>query len=156
LKKISYLISPLGSIELVTFKDTIIALQFCDKTSEKLVNDSLHHEANRQINDYFAGTLKTFSLPLHYSGTSFQEKAWHALKTIPYGETISYQQQLLLMGYTKGCQAVGQANKKNPIQIIIPCHRVILQSGELGGYAGKDNVKKKWLLANEKLYKVIF
>jgi len=139
----------------VTLHDAVIALQFCDETPEMLIHDSLHLEANRQINDYFAGTLKTFSLPLHYAGTSFQEKAWHALKTIPYGETISYQQQLLLMGYTKGYQAVGQANKKNPIQIIIPCHRVILQSGELGGYAGKDYAKKKWLLAHEKAKKDI-
>ncbi len=139
----------------MTLHDTIIALQCCDKTSEKLINDSLHHEANRQINDYFVGTLKTFSLPLHYAGTSFQEKAWQVLKTIPYGETISYQQQLLLMGYSKGCQAVGQANKRNPIQIIMPCHRVILQSGEHGGYAGRDHFKKKWLLGHEKAKKDI-
>jgi methylated-DNA-[protein]-cysteine S-methyltransferase len=154
LKKTSYLTSPLGSIELVSFDDAVISLQFCENKPKQLLLDDLHLEVNEQLESYFAGTLQVFSLPFKLSGTHFQEKAWQVLQRIPFGETISYQEQLYLMGYRKGSQAVGQANKRNPIHLIIPCHRVIHQSGEIGGYVGQETSKKRWLLMHEKSIKL--
>lgn len=93
-------------------------------------------QAAQELGEYFAGQRKTFSLPLAPQGTAFQQAAWHALLQIPFGHTISYGQQAKNMGKAKAMRAVGAANGKNPISIIIPCHRVLGANGALTGYSG--------------------
>ena len=93
-------------------------------------------ETERQLNAYFAGTLKAFSLKLDFTGTEFQKKVWNALITIPFGETRSYAQIARQIGSPNAVRAVGAANGKNPISIIAPCHRVIGSNGKLTGFAG--------------------
>lgn len=105
-------------------------------------------EAQRQLAEYFAGTRREFDLPLHTSGTEFQELCWAALRRIPYGQTISYGQQAKNIGRPKAVRAVGGANHRNPISILIPCHRVIGASGALTGYGGGIDMKE-WLLRHE-------
>ena len=106
---------------------------------------SLLREAARQLNEYFAGRRQVFDLPLRPAGTPFQQKVWHALQTIPYGQTRSYQEIAGQIGNLKACRAVGYANHNNPIAIIIPCHRVIGKSGRLTGYAGGLGLKERLL-----------
>ncbi|MDE1152890.1 MAG: methylated-DNA--[protein]-cysteine S-methyltransferase [Micavibrio sp.] len=93
-------------------------------------------EAQRQLADYFAGKLRTFSLPLDFNGTDFQKSVWRALLEIPYGETRSYGEIAARIGNPKAVRAVGAANGRNPISIIAPCHRVIGANGTLTGFAG--------------------
>jgi len=103
----------------------------------------------QELDAYFAGTLKEFTVPLRPAGTAFRMKVWEALQTIPYGETISYKELANRIGNPKAIRAVGGANHHNPISIIIPCHRVIGASGKLVGYGGGLNVKE-FLLEHEK------
>lgn len=103
----------------------------------------------KQLEEYFAGKRKTFDLPLLPKGTAFQQKVWKALQMIPYGETRTYGQIAEAVGNAKAARAVGMANHKNPIAIIVPCHRVVGANGKLVGYAGGMD-KKEWLLQLEK------
>lgn len=105
-------------------------------------------EAIIQLKEYFNGTRKDFTLTLHPKGTDFQQKVWQKLLEIPYGTTISYQQLSQNIGDPKAIRAVANANSKNPLWIIIPCHRVIGADGSLTGYAG-ELWRKKWLLEHE-------
>lgn len=107
-------------------------------------------EAEKQLIEYFNGKRKEFHLPLVQEGTPFQLKVWKALQTIPYGETRSYKDIAVQIGNEKACRAVGSANNKNPIGIIVPCHRVVGSSGKLVGYAGGLD-KKEFLLELEKI-----
>lgn len=105
-------------------------------------------EAFRQLSEYFSGNRKTFNLPLLLKGTDFQKQVWQALLKIPFGETRSYKQIAEAIGNPKAVRAVGMANNKNPLLIVIPCHRVIGANGKLVGYAvGLD--KKEYLLRLE-------
>lgn len=103
----------------------------------------------KQLEEYFAGKRKTFDLPLAPKGTAFQQRVWKALQDIPYGELRTYQEIALAVDNPKGCQAVGGANGKNPIAILIPCHRVIGKDGSMTGYSGGLE-KKEWLLELER------
>lgn len=105
--------------------------------------------AAAQLDEYFAGTRTAFDIPLSFYGTEFQKKVWHALCTIPYGETRSYKQIAEQAGCPGGARAVGMANNQNPIMIVVPCHRVIGANGKLVGYASGVDVKK-FLLDLEK------
>lgn len=98
--------------------------------------------ASKELNLYFSGRLKKFSVPLDLTGTDFQLKAWKALAKIPYGKTISYSDQAKLLGSESAVRAIGSANGKNPICIIVPCHRVIAKDGSPGGYSGGLKIKK--------------
>lgn len=98
-----------------------------------------------QFDAYFAGELQAFCLPLSLTGTPFQQQVWHSLTTIPYAETISYGEQALRLGKAKAVRAVGAANGRNPLPIVLPCHRVIGKNGQLTGYAG-GMARKRWLL----------
>jgi methylated-DNA-[protein]-cysteine S-methyltransferase len=102
-------------------------------------------EAQGQLRDYFAGKLNTFSLTLDFGGTEFQKKVWNALLTIPFGETRSYGQIAEQIGSPKAVRAVGAANGKNPISIIVPCHRVVGSTGKLTGFAGGIEAKARLL-----------
>ncbi len=98
--------------------------------------------AARQLAEYFAGRRQVFEVPLAAAGTPFQQRVWAALRTIPYGQTRSYGQVAAAIGSPKACRAVGMANNRNPIMIIVPCHRVIGADGSLVGYAGGVHIKE--------------
>jgi len=99
-------------------------------------------KAARQFGEYFKGKRKSFNLPLTMQGTGFQMKVWKTLKKIPYGKTISYGELAVMIGNPKACRAVGMANNRNPIAIIVPCHRVIGRNGSLTGYGGGLELKQ--------------
>lgn len=114
-----------------------------------IIETSLIKETHRQLKLYLEGTLKEFDIPISFKGTEFQIKVWNALRDIPYGETRSYKDISENIGSPKAYRAVGMTNNKNPISIIVPCHRVIGASGNLVGYGGGLD-KKKILLDMEK------
>ncbi len=101
-----------------------------------------------QLREYFAGSRTQFDLPLAPAGTAFQLDAWTALRAIPYGETRSYTEQAAALGRPRAVRAVGSANGRNPIAIVVPCHRVVGSRGGLTGYGGGVD-RKRWLLAHE-------
>ncbi|MFT5753160.1 MAG: methylated-DNA-[protein]-cysteine S-methyltransferase [Flavobacterium sp.] len=105
-------------------------------------------EAVNQIQDYFEGNRNDFNFKLNPKGTDFQQKVWQELLNIPYGKTMSYQELSIKLGDVKAIRAVANANAKNPLWIVVPCHRVIGSDGSLTGYAG-GLWRKKWLLDHE-------
>ena len=138
--------SPMGPLTLFAEDGYLTALVFGDYGGYDHL--PLFEEARRQLEEYFAGYRQNFDLPLDPGGTDFQRRVWRALIDIPYGKTISYRDLARQADCPRGYQAVGQANGKNPIPIIIPCHRVIGADGSLGGYsAGLD--RKRFLLELE-------
>ncbi|MET1080965.1 MAG: methylated-DNA--[protein]-cysteine S-methyltransferase [Pseudomonas sp.] len=114
-------------------------------------DDSLFHEAGLQLDAYFAGQLQHFNLPLAATGTPFQQRVWRELLAIPFGETRSYGQLAQRLGMPGASRAVGLANGRNPLSIIVPCHRVIGADGSLTGYGGGLE-RKRWLLAHEQAH----
>lgn len=139
-----YLDTPLGRLVLVEKDGAVSQLQIAahiDPPGIPEGDSPLIAEAARQLEEYFCGKRKEFDLPLRPDGTPFQRRVWDALCTIPYGETWSYRQLAGAVGNPKACRAVGGANGKNPIAIIIPCHRVIAADGTLGGYSGGLSIK---------------
>jgi methylated-DNA-[protein]-cysteine S-methyltransferase len=134
--------SPLGKITLVASEDALIALYVNDEEMPHKIGalkNELHQvllNAEKQLNEYFKGKRKDFNLPLRPLGTSFQSKAWGALSKIPYGEVWSYGKQAMYLKSPNAQRAVGGANGKNPIPIIIPCHRVVGSTGKLTGFSG--------------------
>jgi methylated-DNA-[protein]-cysteine S-methyltransferase len=105
-------------------------------------------EAERQLRAYFDGALRSFDLPLAARGTPFQERTWTALRAIPFGERCSYAALAATIGAPRAVRAVGGANGRNPLSIVVPCHRVIGSDGSLTGYGGGEE-RKRWLLAHE-------
>jgi len=103
------------------------------------------HAAANQLDEYFAGTRRSFSVPLAPSGTDFQLSVWKALGEIPYAETITYAELARRVGRPAACRAVGQANGANPLPIVYPCHRVVASGGKLGGYGGGLDMKRRLL-----------
>lgn len=137
--------TPLGHLKLTV---TDNAVTECLWTTEKISRDSqnsLLHEMNAQLQAYFSGKLKQFDLPLAPHGTEFQQSVWQQLQKIPYGKTCSYQDVAIAIHNQKAVRAVGMANGKNPICVIIPCHRVIYASQKIGGYSGGVHYKEKLL-----------
>jgi methylated-DNA-[protein]-cysteine S-methyltransferase len=111
-------------------------------------------DARRQLDDYFEGRRREFDLPLDPFGTPFQQSVWQVLRTIPYGQTMSYGQQAERLGDVRKARAVGAANGKNPLSIVVPCHRVIGSNGHLTGFAAGVEVKS-WLLDHERQPRLI-
>ena len=111
-------------------------------------DDAALRLARQQLEAFFAGELQAFDLPLHMSGTPFQKQVWQGLLTIPYGTTISYAELAARIGRPGASRAVGAANGRNPIGIIVPCHRVIGANGSLTGYGGGLD-RKEWLISHE-------
>ncbi len=105
-------------------------------------------EVVEQLDSYFAGTLTRFDLPIRLKGTAFQLRVWAVLQTVPYGHTVSYGELAGLCGNQRASRAVGLANGRNPIAVIVPCHRVIAADGTIGGYGGGLD-RKRWLLDHE-------
>jgi len=150
-----YYDSPIGQLQICENGQGITLIKFvCAPKIQPAIteaNTPLLLEAVKQLTDYFSGRLKEFTLPLDLRGTDFQLRTWNALQTIPYGETRSYKQIAEGIGCPKGFRAVGLANNRNPVSIVIPCHRVIGADGSLTGYAGGLDIKER-LLAHEKKY----
>jgi methylated-DNA-[protein]-cysteine S-methyltransferase len=143
--------SPLGPLRLRAHGDELAAVHLPNDESvpdePERACDVLLATAD-QLREYFAGHRRTFDLPLAPDGTGFQQIVWHALLAIPFGETRSYGQIAAAIGRPAASRAVGAANGRNPIAIIVPCHRVIGSSGQLTGYGG-GLPAKRWLLAHE-------
>ena len=140
----------LGSVTLVEEDGALLAIS-THRSWEGIVQETpLIKEAYRQLNEYLQGNRKTFDLPLRMKGTDFQVNVWKALCDIPYGETRSYKQIAEAIGNPKAVRAVGMANNKNPLLVVVPCHRVIGANGKLVGYAAGIE-KKEFLLKLEKV-----
>ena len=141
----SYYKSPLGFLEIICEKDTLISLKLV-KNTDKFDNETvLIKEIKTQLDEYFSGKRKIFNIKLKPIGTDFQKKVWEKLRKIPYGGTKIYSEIAKDIGNKNGQRAVGSACNKNPIMIIIPCHRVISKSGKLGGFAYGNSIKQKLL-----------
>jgi len=148
--------SPIGSLEITAEKRGIVAIDFVEKSGlmklrpgkaprgPKVLTDCLV-----QLDEYFHGRRKSFSVPLRLEGTDFQKKVWAALRRIPFGKTATYGEIAEAAGNRRAGRAVGGANHRNPVSIIVPCHRVIGADGRLTGYGG-GLWRKEWLLAHEK------
>jgi len=146
--------SPLGEILIEIRENIVVKIEFVDNDHVLGGDDHpLLDIVENQLDEYFKGIRKNFDLPLSYSGTNFQEEVWTALQTIPYGSMWSYQQLAESIGRDKAVRAVGQANKRNPLTIVIPCHRVIGKNGTMTGYAGLQIDKKEILLQLEGSFK---
>jgi methylated-DNA-[protein]-cysteine S-methyltransferase len=145
--------SPVGQLKLVA-TDRGLAAILWEKDSPKRVrlgrltensNHPLLLETEQQLRDYFAGKRTTFSLPFDFAGTAFQKQVWEALMTIPFGKTPSYGEIARRIGRPEAARAVGAAIGRNPISIIVPCHRVIGSNGKLTGFAGGIGIKESLL-----------
>lgn len=152
-----YYPSPIGNLKIEANGKGITAIHFCSTDAEERTEQTsaLLEQAKSELSEYFCGKRKQFTLPLSLSGTAFQRKVRQALLAIPYGETRSYADIAAAIGNPKACRAVGMANNKNPIAILVPCHRVIGKNGNLTGYAGGLDKKEK-LLQFEQKYKEQF
>ncbi|MDF2882572.1 MAG: methylated-DNA--protein-cysteine methyltransferase [Clostridiaceae bacterium] len=152
MKNVYFYHTEIGKIGIADNGKAITNLYFNDDPQPKdteIKETDLLKEAAQQLKEYFLGIRKNFDLPLMPEGTEFQQTVWNALQQIPYGKTFTYGEIAKKIGNPKACRAVGMANNKNPIAIIIPCHRVIGANGKLVGYAGGLEVKAH-LLSMEK------
>ena len=157
MKSVFYYDTKIGRIEIEENGEAITKINFACKDIEESIDKKetlLLKEAIKQLNEYLEGKRNLFDLPLAPEGTEFQKKVWNALKEIPFGETKSYGEIAKIIGNEKASRAVGMANNKNPIMIVVPCHRVIGANGKLVGYAGGVEVKEM-LLNLEKNYSKI-
>jgi methylated-DNA-[protein]-cysteine S-methyltransferase len=141
---------PIGRLTVICDNEAIISIYF---TNDVSMNDNNDHplllQLEKELDEYFMGKRTVFTLPLNPNGTAFQKEVWKTLQNIPYGTSISYAEEAIRFGNPKAVRAVANANGKNPIAILIPCHRVIATGGGLGGYSG-GLWRKEFLLALEK------
>lgn len=139
----TFMDSPIGRIRLEATDTALRRVTWVPDTEETapFAPTPLLEEAVRQLEAYFRGERTVFDLPLAPEGTLFQQRVWEELQRIPYGHRISYAELARRTGNSKACRAVGSANGKNPIFIIIPCHRVIQSGGQVGGYAFGSRMK---------------
>jgi methylated-DNA-[protein]-cysteine S-methyltransferase len=147
--------SPIGDLLLATRGDRLWKLHMLDGPSDPRIPASLEEgrgafldDVRGQLDAYFSGRSRAFDLPLAGEGTPFQARVWAELSKIPYGETISYAELARRVGDPNAARAVGGANGRNPIAIVVPCHRVIAAGGRLGGFGGGGD-RKLWLLQHE-------
>ena len=139
---IAYYDSPAGLMQITSGNGCITAADFCPQCTLPEDNDAVTDACIAQLKEYFAGNRREFSLPLAAEGTPFQKQVWAQLMRIPYGETRSYKEIAQALGRPTATRAVGGANNRNPICIIVPCHRVIGADGSLTGYAGGVAIKE--------------
>ncbi|MGO4685808.1 methylated-DNA--[protein]-cysteine S-methyltransferase [Hyphomicrobium sp. 2TAF46] len=142
--------SPVGTLKLIASPAGLVAVLWENDKPERVRLGELHEElthpilrkAEKQLGEYFCGDRKEFSVPLDLKGTEFQTKVWSTLLTIPFGETRSYGEIARQIGVANGSRAVGAANGRNPVSIIVPCHRAIGANGSLTGFAGGLETKR--------------
>ena len=162
--KASWFDSPLGPILAVANEEALYLLEFVDRRGLEREIERLRNKMKaaiipgntppinsieKELQEYFAGSLKKFNTPIHMIGSPFQKMVWHALTLIPYGETKSYAEQAQAIGKPTAYRAVANANGANQLSIIVPCHRIINSSGNLGGYGG-GIARKQWLIKHER------
>ena len=141
--------SPIGNLAVFAEKGFITGIEI--KTAEESdseITEKVLFEAKKQLSEYFSGERETFDLKYRFSGTDFQKSVWNELEKIPFGETRTYGEIAAATGKPKAARAVGSACNKNPVPIIVPCHRVIGAGGKLTGFAFGTEIKK-WLLGHE-------
>jgi O-6-methylguanine DNA methyltransferase len=144
--------SPVGPLFLAASTKGLVRVEF-EARMQKLNRDTIQPRESRpalapylrELKEYFAGERREFSFPLDLRGTEFQLACWHALLEIPYGETRSYRDIAQAIGHPHAYRAVGMSNNRNPVAIVVPCHRVIASSGSLCGYGGGLDIKRKLL-----------
>lgn len=157
---IDYADTPLGEVELTSSSDHLLSVLFL-KTEKNMLDkqpvlqSAINEEAKKQLMAFFKKEVTQFNLPLHPAGTDFQKTVWNELIKIPFGTTISYLTLAKKLGDVNSIRAAASANGKNPISIIIPCHRVIGTDGKLVGYSG-DMWRKQWLLNHESNQEKLF
>ncbi len=145
--------SPIGIVEIVGSAEGIRSIMF--SAQDKIVHvkqvdtPQVLVDCMEQLHEYFQGERFSFAIPYNFEGTDFQKAVWHALTTIAYAETGTYKQIAIAIGKDKAVRAVGSANGKNQLSIVIPCHRIIGSNGTLTGYEG-GLWRKEWLLQHEK------
>lgn len=144
-----YLDSPIGRLRLLSDGQCLAAIEFENRQPDRPDDvehcDDVLRECAQQLEEYFDGSRRRFDIPLAAGGTTFQQSVWQALAEIPYGELRSYRDIAQVLGRDKAVRAVGAANGRNPIPIIVPCHRVIGSDGSLTGFAGGIEVKRALL-----------
>ncbi|MFD2190972.1 methylated-DNA--[protein]-cysteine S-methyltransferase [Pistricoccus aurantiacus] len=141
--------SPIGLLKIRATDKGLTEIDFVEARDETPRPNAMTQQCQAQLAEYFAGRRREFDLPLTPQGTGFQQQVWRALREIPYGQTCSYSSLAERLNRPGAQRAVGAANGKNPISIVVPCHRVIGRSGRLTGYAGGLE-RKEWLLMHER------
>ncbi len=141
--------SPIGELYITADNYSLLSVLFSSKENAISSENNIIKNTKKQLDEYFSRRRKVFDLPLNPIGTEFQKSVWKELIKIPYGQTRTYKEIAIAIGNPNASRAVGNANNKNPIAIIIPCHRVIGSNGDLTGYAGGLD-KKQLLLTHEK------
>jgi methylated-DNA-[protein]-cysteine S-methyltransferase len=144
----AYYHSPIGMLEIKGSTEAVHSVLFFKEKKKEETVPAVLKDCVAQLDEYFRGRRKEFTVPLHMEGTEFQKKVWNELLKIPFGETMSYLKLAMKVGNEKMIRAVGGANGKNPISIIVPCHRVIGSDGKLVGYGG-GLWRKEWMLEHE-------
>ena len=150
--QIAWIDSPVGLLRASASDSALHTLQFVNgrpSTRGESSNTPILEQTRRELAEYFAGARRVFEVPLSFAATPFQRRVWDALRTIGYGERVSYLEQSRRVGDELAIRAVAQANGQNPLVILIPCHRVINSSGKLGGFGG-GLIRKQYLLDLER------
>lgn len=143
--------SEFGKLKIESSGNYIVKIEFNNILSEKILKlTPLIEKTFLEIDSFFKGERKTFTIPIKLNGTDFQKKVWGELLKIEYGKTLSYKDIAIRIENPKACRAVGMANNKNPLPILVPCHRVVGANGALVGYAGGLNMKEKLLILESK------
>jgi methylated-DNA-[protein]-cysteine S-methyltransferase len=143
-----YCRSELGLIEVGGTESEIVSVEFVERHRPEPASNAVVREGVRQIDEYMRGERRVFDLPLGLYGTDFQRRVWQQLLTVPYGQTATYQEIADAIGNPLAVRAVGAANGRNPISLVVPCHRIIGHDGHLVGYGG-GLWRKEWLLRHE-------
>lgn len=153
---VSAIDSPVGTLRVVASDDALLAVLWPDERDGRVTFDdepspgtnAVVASTARQLDEYFTGGRRNFDLPLDLRGTDFQQQVWRSLPEIPYGETSTYAKQAASIGRPRAIRAVGSANGRNPLSIVLPCHRIVAANGSLAGFAGGLDTKR-WLLDHE-------
>lgn len=140
--------SPVGIVEVASTNTHVTSVLFVEQARTETVQPAVLKQAVEELQQYFKGERTVFTVPYKQHGTPFQLRVWHALTTVPFGTTASYKQIAALIQNEKAVRAVGMTNRRNQINIIVPCHRIIGANGQLTGYGG-GLWRKKWLLEHE-------
>jgi len=141
----SYYSSPIGNLEIVCKNDELVALKIVNQSGMAQKENDFIRKIKCQLEEYFSGKRQKFDIKTEPQGTEFQKRVWAELQKIPYGKTKSYAEIAQDIGNANAQRAVGSACNKNPVMIVIPCHRVVSKNGELGGFAYGVSVKQKLL-----------
>ena len=141
----SYYKSPIGILEIICENGELVSLKLVDYCEKSNIKTDFIKDIKNQLGEYFSGKRTTFDIKINPTGTDFQKMVWKELQNIPYGETKSYSEIAAATGNKNAQRAVGNACNKNPIMIIIPCHRVVSKNNNIGGYAYGRSIKQKLL-----------